>query len=179
MSRINLLAIAALILSLALAGCSKSSEPDNVPLENRITLVTVDTVSAGDRFPVRIDFENSLPIRTVALPLTHTADWIDCDSISFAGSRVADWDIDLSEIDKNLRQERIFRQTTGTPLAAGRGILATLYLRAHGDSPTTNFTIDTTYVALNMQMHFTGMVEGDTLIIPNFASASIHIDSIQ
>jgi hypothetical protein len=166
-------------LFLMALGCSNSSEPKEAPLENSITLVSPDSVSAGDRFPVRIDFENSQPIRTAALPLAHNTEWIDCDSISFVDSRVVDWDIDLSEIMEDLRQERIFRLTTGTPLAAGRGILATLYLRAHGDSPTTSFTIDTTFVTLNMQMHFTGMVEGDTLIIPRFASASVHIDSIQ
>lgn len=164
---------------LAIYGCSDSTDPDDDIVQNRVYLTDSVSVNAGDHFAVPVTCENAQPIRALALPLGYPVEVLDCDSISFVGSRVADWDINTSSLDTEQGLIEIFRLTTGTPLGVGRGLLATLYLRAPGVDPTVDLTIDTTWISHNVQLHFTGLVAGDTLIIPEFSPCHLHIDSIQ
>lgn len=157
--------------------CSDGASPEE-ELSNLVYLV-IDTVDAGERFPMPIRFENSVPIRALAIPLYYSAASIDCDSISFVGSRLTAWDFNASVIDEENNLVQFLMSTTGDPLVAGSGLLATLHFRAHGDSPTLDMVIDTTWIARNLELHFTGIGDFDSLIIPTFTPGHVHIDSIQ
>lgn len=166
-------------MSLALAvSCSdKGSNNTEEPLENHVYLPEEGTVPAGAHFSVPVYFANDVPIAGVSVPLKFSEAEVECDSVSFRGSRVADWVFGTSYYDNDLREIRLGAVTTGEGLRPGRGLLATVYFWAYGNSPDGDMTIDTAKLYPNYDLRYADTSITGSTFVPKFTGSVIHIQA--
>lgn len=170
-----LLLVAGMVLSV---GCGDDgTEPTHKPLRNHVYLPTNMQVSGGDHFVVPVYFENKVPLDGISVPLVYSTDQVECDSISFVGSRVADCLTIGSHFDNEKQEIRIGALATTTSIDTGRGLLANLYFWAHGNAVETDMIIDTAFFFPSVTLCFADTSSTDMLITPEFTAGMVHIDS--
>jgi hypothetical protein len=174
MGRIAITYTGVLLLCIALGGCSNSTEPAK-PLQNQVYLPSTLEVSGGQHFAVPISFDNEVALSAISVPLLFPSAVLSVDSISFRDSRVAQFQFKQVLSKPDTIALGIFDDSAS--VAAGRGLLATLHLWAHGNAPETTFVLSTfdywrlplSYFDLNLE---------PVANPPQFKNCQIHVKTI-
>jgi hypothetical protein len=165
-----MLAVAILV---SFAGCSKSNDPKEEPLTNRVYMPTDLVAKAGDHFTVPVYFENEVPIGCVSVPLSFPVESVQCDSVSFIGSRAVGFFMKQYYISHDTIQFTVV-DTAG--VSAGRGLLATLYFWAHGNAPEFDMVLDTISHP-TLPFGFSDTSLSQIPIRPQFVRGKVHIQT--
>ncbi len=148
-----------------------SAEAQNSPLEIPVSLhvapfiappdsVWVATVPAvpGGKAVVSVYFKNNDDLSRINVPMEWTPDYMEFDSVSFVGTRVAY----INSFEKGYsfsnatNQVQITVDPTFSPyVPGGRGLLAKLYFTVNGDVMTPAFTaLNSTFIAPDRYVYF-------------------------
>ncbi len=174
----RLLVIAAIAVAVAILSCAnKAAEPNVEPLDNHVYLLEKDTVRAGTHFALPVHFDNTTPLSGISVPLVFSSPDVECESLSFVGSRVADWLFNASYYDNEKREIRLGAVSATGGLPAGQGLLATIYMWVHGNAPETEMVIDTSWLYPNLDLRFADTSVVGSTFVPRFTPTQIHIES--
>ncbi len=175
---IRLLFLTGIAAAAAILSCSnKAAEPNVEPLENHVYLPETDTVLAGTHFALPVYFANEAPLSGISVPLVFSSPDVECESLSFAGSRVADWLFNASYYDNGTREIRLGAVSGAGGLPAGRGLLATIYMWVHGNAPETEMVIDTSWLYPNLDLRYADTSVAGNTFVPRFTPTLIYIES--
>lgn len=169
------LCLVSMALTLALVGCSKSTEPE--PLINQIYLPEQLEAKGGQSFSVPVSFDNEVALTQVNVPLLFPSNIIHFDSVSFHGSRVDHFDFKMVYADGDTILIGVFGVIDDTiSVEPGRGLLATIHLRVYGNAPETTFVLNT-FDSWRQPLSFFD-VNLKRLPTPLFRSCQVHVETI-
>ena len=175
---IRFLIVVVIVVAVVVLSCSnKAAEPLAEPLENHVYLPERDTVLAGTHFALPVYFANEAPLSGISVPLVFSSPDVECESLSFAGSRVADWLFNASYYDNETREIRLGAVSAAGGLPAGRGLLATIFMWVHGNATATAMVVDTAWLYPNLDLRYADTSIVGNTFVPRFTPALIHIET--
>ncbi|MCP4570011.1 MAG: T9SS type A sorting domain-containing protein [FCB group bacterium] len=114
-----------------------------IVIENDTVKVATVSAAAGDQAVVEVSYENFSPTSGFQLPLHFAGTGLLCDSVSFAGSRFEYMSINDVTIDNDAFMVLIGATILGEdPLAAGSGLMATMYFAIDPSAADQFISID-------------------------------------
>jgi hypothetical protein len=163
---------------LLFAACSDEvANPEDVVPQNLVYLDSTIVVDGGDHFSVAVYFENSVPIAGVSVPLKYSSTHMECESLSFVGSRVADWLVNASHFDNAKQEVRIGAVAATQHLEPGNGLLARIHLWVHGNAPDSDIVIDTALLSPNLDLRYADTSVVGNTFVPRFSGCTIQVRS--
>jgi len=127
------------LIGAGIVGCGKSSEPEKIT--NRVYLPEKIQATPGESFTVPVNFDNTVSLSAINVPVLFLSSILRFDSVSFQNSRLTEFMI--REVFSKADTLSILITDDSAAVASGSGLLATIYFMARTSAPDTTFLLNT------------------------------------